>query len=120
MIRENISTLAELYRYSIENYSNHPFTRWSDTSEGGYTYSSFGETCDGLSVLLSEYGIGAGDKVAIFSQSMPNWSVAFFSAVAFGRIAIPILPDSSGNEVKNIINHPAAVCSLCLKDCLTR
>ena len=43
--------------------------------------------------------------MAIFSQSMPNWSVAFFSAVAFGRIAIPILPDSSENEVNNIINH---------------
>lgn len=36
---------------------------------------------------------------------MPNWSVAFFTAVAFGRIAIPILPDSSENEVNNIINH---------------
>ena len=105
MIRENIKTLAELYRYSSETYSNKPFTRWSDTDEGGYTYSSFGNTCEDLSRLLSEYGIGAGSKVAIFSQSMPNWSVAFFSAVAFGRIAIPILPDSSGNEVKNIINH---------------
>ena len=105
MIRENIKTLAELYRYSSETYSNKPFTRWSDTDEGGYTYSSFGNTCEDLSGLLSEYGIGAGSKVAIFSQSMPNWSVAFFTAVAFGRIAIPILPDSSENEVTNIIRH---------------
>ena len=36
---------------------------------------------------------------------MPNWSVAFFATVAFGRISIPILPDSSENEVTNIINH---------------
>ena len=36
---------------------------------------------------------------------MPNWAVAFFSIVPFGRIAIPILPDSSENEVTNIINH---------------
>ena len=36
---------------------------------------------------------------------MPNWSAAFFSIVPFGRIAIPILPDSSENEVTNIINH---------------
>ena len=36
---------------------------------------------------------------------MPNWSVAFFSIVPFGRIAIPILPDSSENEIINIINH---------------
>ena len=36
---------------------------------------------------------------------MPNWSVAFFATAPFGRIAIPILPDSSENEVTNIINH---------------
>ena len=36
---------------------------------------------------------------------MPNWSVAFYSTAPFGRIAIPILPDSSENEVTNIINH---------------
>ena len=36
---------------------------------------------------------------------MPNWSVAFFSIVPFGRIAIPILPDSSENEVTNILEH---------------
>ena len=75
------------------------------TKEGGYTYSSFKAKCDGLSKKLTQYGIGAGDKVAILSQSMPNWSVAFFSTVNFGRISIPILPDSSENEVTNIINH---------------
>ena len=36
---------------------------------------------------------------------MPEWSIAFFSIVPFGRIAIPILPESSANEVTNILNH---------------
>jgi long-chain acyl-CoA synthetase len=36
---------------------------------------------------------------------MPNWSVAFYATTVFGRISIPILPDSSENEVTNIINH---------------
>ena len=35
-------------------------------------------------------------KVAILSQSMPNWSVAFFATVSFGRISIPILPEITG------------------------
>ena len=51
------------------------------------------------------YGIGAGDKVAILSQNMPNWTVAMFSLVSFGRVSVPILPDSSENEVSNILNH---------------
>ena len=105
MREKYVDTLAKLYEYATTVYSKNQYTQWYDTKEGGYTYSSFKAQCDSLSKKLTQYGIGAGDKVAIFSQSMPNWSVAFFSIVPFGRIAIPILPDSSENEVTNIINH---------------
>ena len=105
MREKYVDTLAKLYEYATTVYSKKQYTQWYDTKEGGYTYASFKNRCDGLSKLLTQYGIGAGDKVAILSQSMPNWSVAFFSAVSFGRIAIPILPDSSENEITNIINH---------------
>ena len=105
MREKYVDTLAKLYEYATTVYSKNQYTQWYDTKEGGYTYSSFKAKCDGLSKKLKQYGIGAGDKVAILSQSMPNWSVAFFSIVPFGRIAIPILPDSSVNEVTNILEH---------------
>ena len=105
MREKYVDTLAKLYEYATTVYSKNQYTQWYDTKEGGYTYSSFKAKCDGLSKKLTQYGIGAGDKVAILSQSMPNWSVAFFSIVPFGRIAIPILPDSSENEVTNILEH---------------
>lgn len=105
MREKYVDTLAKLYEYSTTVYSKRQYTQWYDSKEGGYTYSSFKNKCDSLSKKLTQYGIGAGDKVAILSQSMPNWSVAFFATVPFGRISIPILPDSSENEVTNIINH---------------
>lgn len=105
MREKYVDTVAKLYDYATTVYGKKQYTQWYDTKEGGYTYASFKAKCDSLSKKLTQYGIGAGDKVAILSQSMPNWSVAFFSIVPFGRIAIPILPDSSENEVTNIINH---------------
>ena len=105
MREKYIDTLGKLYEYATTVYGKKQYTQWYDTKEGGYTFNSFKSKCDSLSKKLTQYGIGAGDKVAILSQSMPNWSVAFFSIVPFGRIAIPILPDSSENEVTNIINH---------------
>ena len=105
MREKYIDTIAKLYDYATTVYSKKQYTQWYDTKEGGYTYNSLKAKCDSLSKKLTQYGIGAGDKVAILSQSMPNWSAAFFSIVPFGRIAIPILPDSSENEVTNIINH---------------
>ena len=105
MREKYVDTLAKLYEYATTVYSKNQYTQWYDTKEGGYTYHDFKMKCDGISKILTQYGIGARDKVAILSQSMPNWSVAFFSTVTFGRIAIPILPDSSENEVTNILNH---------------
>ena len=105
MREKYIDTLAKLYEYATTVYTKKQYTQWYDTKEGGYTYGSLKMKCDSLSKKLTQYGIGAGDKVAILSQSMPNWSAAFFSIAPFGRIAIPILPDSSENEVTNIIKH---------------
>ena len=105
-MRENyVDTLAKLYEYATTAYAKRQYTQWYNTKEGGYTYHEFKQKCDGISKILTQYGIGTGDKVAILSQSMPNWSVAFYATAPFGRIAIPILPDSSENEVTNIINH---------------
>ena len=105
MREKYVDTIAKLYEFATTVYTKKQYTQWYDTKEGGYTYGSFKSKCDNLSKTLTQYGIGAGDKVAILSQSTPNWSVAFYSTTVFGRIAIPILPDSSENEVTNIINH---------------
>ena len=99
-----IDTLAKLYEYSTTVYEKNRLSQMLD-SDMGYTYGSFKRKCDELSHHLSRYGIGAGDKVAILSQNMPNWTVAMFSLVPFGRVSVPILPDSSENEVTNILNH---------------
>ena len=99
-----IDTLAKLYEYSTLIYEKNKLSVMLD-SDMSYTYGSFKKKCDEISRRLSRYGIGAGDKVAILSQNMPNWTVAMFSLVPFGRVSVPILPDSSENEVTNILNH---------------
>jgi len=100
-----VTTLQRLYEYGTSRFYNRPMSRFSDGKDGGYSYKTFKEAVDRLSVRLSRFGISAGDKVAILSQNMPNWTVAFFAATAFGRVAIPILPDSSESEITNILAH---------------
>ena len=99
-----IDTLGKLYEYSTAIYENNQLSRMVG-SDMGYTYREFRKKCDEISARLSRYGIGAGDRVAILSQNMPNWTVAMFSLVPFGRVSVPILPDSSENEITNILTH---------------
>jgi len=97
-------TLRDLFEFSTERHAKRKMNAYVD-SDQGYTYSTFRDECDRQSARLSRFGVSAGDRVAILSQNMPNWTLAFFTAVAFGRVAIPILPDSSENEITNILSH---------------
>ncbi|MBO7467448.1 MAG: AMP-binding protein [Bacteroidaceae bacterium] len=115
----NISTLEVLYNYSTTRFEKRQMSEMLD-SDLKYTYGSFRKTCDSISQLLSRYGIGGGDRVAILSQNTPNWTVAFFSLVAFGRVAVPILPDSSANEVSNILAHSGSKAIFVSKRFLSR
>ena len=106
-MRHDFNTLAELYDYSTATYSKRTV---SDYMDGGahYTFSSFREKCDWLSGRLSTFGINASDKIAILSENQPNWAVAFFAITTSGRIAVPMLPEVSPNEVENIMHHSEA------------
>ena len=88
-----VDTLGKLFEYSTTIFEKNKMSVMLD-SDMNYTYGEFRKKCNEVSARLSRYGIGAGDRVAILSQNMPNWTVAMFSLVPFGRIAVPILPDS--------------------------
>lgn len=98
------TTLSKVFEYTTSKYSDRTMSQFVDGGQK-YTYATFRERCNMLSTRLWRFGISAGDKVAILSQNMPNWTLAFFAATAFGRVAVPILPDSSENEVNNILSH---------------
>ena len=103
--RENyVTTLSKLFEMATDTYAKRPLSRFVDGGQE-YTYESFKHKCLELSQRFNRFGISAGDKVAILSNNMPNWTVAMFSCVPFGRVTVPILPDSSESEVTNILIH---------------
>ena len=106
-MRHNFQTLSEVFDYSTDKYARRPAYELIGGDQR-YDYAAFRDSCRRLSRELSNFGIKSGDKVAIFSQNMPNWSVAFFSITAFGRIAVPLLTELTENEITNILTHSEA------------
>ena len=98
------TTLHKVFDYATSRYPKKVAYQYVDGDQK-YTYEQFRLKVNQLSLRMTRFGIRHGDRVAIFSQNMPNWTVAFFSATAFGRVAVPILPDSSEVELTNILNH---------------
>ena len=103
--RENeCTTLRKVYDYATAHYAKLVAYQYVSGNQA-YTYAAFRTKCDQLSQRLTRFGIGAGDRVAILSQNMPHWVITFMATAAYGRVVVPILPDSSENEVTNILTH---------------
>ena len=49
--------------------------------------------------LVDELGVRPGDRVAIATRNLPEWSIAFFAAVVVGAIAAPLNAFWNGAEM---------------------
>lgn len=97
-------TLRRLLEYAHTRYGNYPANELLDGDQK-YTYHELAKAVTVLSCRMTRYGISAGDRVAILGENMPNWTVAFFAVTAFGRVAVPIISESSPNDIDKILEH---------------
>jgi len=99
-------TLPALLNRSVELYSENNVL--SKVDQEPMTYNDLHESVMEIIKLLKNNGIRKGDKVALLSENMPNWAVAYFSVTYFGGIIVPILPDFNPADVQHIIRHSEA------------
>lgn len=97
------NTLKEIYDHSVKAYADNVVSSMHERET--LTYAMFRERVEALQQTLLEAGLSAGDKVALLSSSMPNWTVCYFAVTTMGMIVVPILPGFSGEEFGMIITH---------------
>ncbi len=72
------------------------------------SYGELRTAIDALIVMMSENGIVKGDRVALLSQNMPNWGIAYLAVTSLGAVVVPILIDFHVNEILHILKHSEA------------
>ncbi|MCD6015936.1 MAG: AMP-dependent synthetase and ligase [Solirubrobacterales bacterium] len=73
------------------------------------TYAEVGEIVRKLSLGLIELGIEKGDKVAILSNTRPEWTYFDFAALSAGATVVPIYQTNSPEECKYVLENSDAV-----------
>lgn len=96
-------TLKSMIDRSCELNRNRPALSKVDGEP--VTYGELREQIDGVIRMMTAQGIVKGDKVAILSQNMPNWGIAYLSITSMGAVVVPILTDFHVNEILNILRH---------------
>ncbi len=107
MEENNISlTFPALFNETVRKYGSH--NSYAFVGEKPKTWDESSREISALTAFLEKAGIKPGDKVALLSNNMPNWSSAYFSITFMGAVVVPILPDFSATEVGNILRHSGA------------
>ena len=97
------STLGKMLENSVRLHAERPALAFAGREP--MTYRELGRRVAETSALLRGLGIHAGDRVAILSENMPNWGIAFFSVTSMGAVNVPILPEFHENEIRHILHH---------------
>ena len=73
------------------------------------TYTEVGEIVRRLSLGLMDLGIEKGDKVAILSNTRPEWTYFDFAALSAGATVVPIYQTNSPEECQYVLENSDAV-----------
>ena len=96
-------TLPSLLNRSVSLYNDKEAL--AHVGEEVMRYSDLDEKVQAMILLLLENGISKGDKVALLSENMPHWGIAYLAVTYFGAVIVPILPDFHKADVHHIIHH---------------
>ncbi|MGL4956993.1 MAG: AMP-binding protein [Bacteroidales bacterium] len=97
------NTLQDLLVNSVNAFAGRSSLSFVDGES--MSYEQFGVKVKEVQGLLESLSVKYGDKVAIYSQNMPNWGIVYFAVTSMGAVAVPILPDFSSVEVENVLKH---------------
>ncbi len=74
------------------------------------SYTRLGMRTSDTSANLKKLGVEKGDRIAILSESRPEWAIAFFGIVSCGGITVPMDIKLSDAEIEFILNDSTAKC----------
>jgi long-chain acyl-CoA synthetase len=93
VIQQKAQTFGK--RAALSHLENREWKNW--------TYDDLAAKAKQVSNYLIDEGIEEGDRVAILSESRPEWVVAFFAAVRCGAIVVPLDAKLTATELSTIL-----------------
>lgn len=105
----DVRHLLRVMRESAARYPHRPALRVREHgSWREWTYAQFESDVLALGAALIELGLQPGDRVAIFSDNRPEWSIADFAIMAAGGVSVTIYATSTPAQARHILRDSGA------------
>jgi long-chain acyl-CoA synthetase len=104
-----LTTLADIPRHVAERYPRPIFMRrCSAAGFRDWSTMAFVDAIRHLSVALDSLGIRAGDRVALMSESRPEWVLADLAILSTGAVTVPVYPTLPAPQAAYILADSGA------------
>ncbi|MGZ5235544.1 MAG: long-chain fatty acid--CoA ligase [Caldimonas sp.] len=80
------------------------------------TYRELRDQAEALAGWLQGQGIRAGDRVALFMQNCPQFSIALYGVLRANAVVVPVNPMNRAEELKHYITDPDTSVVICSAD----
>ncbi len=98
--------LAEMIFQNAETYANETAMRIKVNGQWqSHSYQEVGATIRQIARALLSLAIQPGDRVGIFSQNCPEWSLVDFAVLAIGAVTVPIYATNTKHQAAYIIDE---------------
>jgi long-chain acyl-CoA synthetase len=76
-------------------------------------YAELGRRVTALARGLLALGVEPGDRVAVLSQTRPEWTCADFAILCLGAVTVPVYQTNSSQECRYVLEHSGARVLFC-------
>ncbi len=103
--------LTEQFTDYLENSikKNWNIQAFSDYNGESFTYAEVGLEILKFHILFESLQIKRGDKIALIGKNSSRWAIVYLSAVTYGAVIVPVLPDFVPEDIHHIVNHSDSV-----------
>ncbi len=94
-------TVLGMFRDTVATAPDSPMLHYFDTT---LTAADVDRMSDALAVALADGGFGAGDRLALYLQNVPNYVIGLLATWKLGGIAVAINPMLTPREVAKLLS----------------
>ncbi len=97
--------LAVRFAAAAAAHGTRPATRVADGESWVVrSYSSLATDVRRLAARLIARGLEPGDRVAIFSPNLPDWTLVDLACASAGLVSVPLYPSSSVDQARHVLS----------------